>query len=72
VSLDQASIESATFASPDGEAAPAVAATFLRHAVTVWAREHGLTGDMLLAVIDEVMQHADTSIRRAQFGRVSL
>lgn len=72
MSLDQASIEPATFAPPDGEAGPAVAATFLRHALTVWAREHSLTGDTLLAVIDEVMQHADASIRRAQFGRGGL
>jgi hypothetical protein len=72
VSLDQASIEPSTFAPLDGEAAPAVAATFLRHALSVWAREHGLTGDMLSAVVDDVMQHADASIRRAQFGRGAL
>lgn len=72
MSLDQASIEPATFAPLDGEAAPAIAATFLRHALTVWAREHGLAGDTLSAVIDDVMQHADASIRQAQFGRSSL
>ena len=72
MSLDQASIEPATFAPLDGEAAPAVAATFLRDALSGWAREHGLTCDMLSAVVDDVMQHADTSIRRAQFGRGAL
>lgn len=69
MSLDQALISDTSLPPHCGESATEVAATFLRHAVNVWAREHDLAGETLSGVVNDVLQYATTTINEARFGR---
>lgn len=72
MSLDRTLISEPTVVAASGEDATAVASTFLRHAVNVWAREHDLSGETLSGVVNDVLQYATTTVNEARFGRGGL
>lgn len=69
MSPEQALTSEPSLSASGGEPATEVAATFLRHAVNVWAREHDVTGETLSGVVNDVLQYATTTINEARFGR---
>ena len=46
-------------------ATPEVGKTFLRHALSVWARENGVSGERLIALVSQILDFAQDSIRDA-------
>jgi len=59
-----------TFAMADAAfAAPETGTTFLRHALKIWAREQGVSENNLAAVVGDVLDFAQATIREGDRGR---